>query len=276
MLSTPRERTVATIRKLRRFRLAKPGRKWPRTLQPDTVRLAYYKELDSRVLNAMRQGVVQLLLPELKAHRDADRLDGFFNNLVERIVDWFWKRVAPSDLEDLADFAARRTNDFQKNQFDRQVRTALGVDVFRHEPQLRPLVQNFVSENVALIKSLPTQYFSEIERIVTANVTSGVRHEQIAQALEERFKIADSRAKLIARDQVGKFYGQLSQTRQEALGVSRYIWRTVRDNRVRDEHRVREGLAFSWDKPPPDGIPGQAINCRCFAEPILSDIVDDL
>lgn len=271
MLSTPRERTIATIRTLRRFRLAKPVRKWPRTVQPDTVRLAYYKEIDSRILSVMQAGVAEFVLPELRT-----RFDGFFNDLIDRVVEWFWKRVAPSDLENLAEFAARRTNDFQKNQFDKQVRTALGVDVFRHEPQLRPLVTNFVAENVALIKSLPTQYFSEIERIVTANVSRGVRHEQIAKMLEERFSITQSRARLIARDQVGKFHGQLAQTRQEALGVTRYIWRTVHDNRVRIEHQKRDGVVFAWNRPPADGIPGQAVNCRCYADPILSDIVDGL
>ena len=47
-----------------------------------------------------------------------------------------------------------------------------------------------------------------------------------------------------------------------------YIWRSVRDDRSRGEHAKRHGQVFSWDNPPEDGHPGEAPNCRCWAEPI--------
>ena len=46
----------------------------------------------------------------------------------------------------------------------------------------------------------------------------------------------------------------------------RYIWRTHRDDKVRPEHAVREGLIFSFSNPPHDGNPGEQNNCRCWAE----------
>lgn len=58
------------------------------------------------------------------------------------------------------------------------------------------------------------------------------------------------------------------------LGIGEYIWRTMRDDRVRKCHRLLEGQTFSWDNPPVvddstgfRGHPGDAANCRCF--PIL-------
>ena len=55
-----------------------------------------------------------------------------------------------------------------------------------------------------------------------------------------------------------------------------YIWRTQRDERVRALHEILEGEYCEWDDPPIIGIdtggievhghPGEAWNCRCWAE----------
>jgi SPP1 gp7 family putative phage head morphogenesis protein len=47
-----------------------------------------------------------------------------------------------------------------------------------------------------------------------------------------------------------------------------YIWRTQGDDKVRFEHAVLNGKVFHMDKPPADGNPGSAYNCRCYAEPV--------
>ena len=68
----------------------------------------------------------------------------------------------------------------------------------------------------------------------------------------------------------------MTQARQMKLGIERYRWRTAGDTRVRTEHAMREGQIFSWDRPPPDGHPGQPINCRCYAEPVIEDVLKGL
>lgn len=47
-----------------------------------------------------------------------------------------------------------------------------------------------------------------------------------------------------------------------------YIWRTRGDGKVRSEHADRDGKVFDWDNPPEGGHPGEAHNCRCWAEPL--------
>lgn len=46
-----------------------------------------------------------------------------------------------------------------------------------------------------------------------------------------------------------------------------YIWRTAGDDKVRPSHAANEGRIFAWNNPPATGNPGEAINCRCSAEP---------
>lgn len=64
------------------------------------------------------------------------------------------------------------------------------------------------------------------------------------------------------------FAGLINQLRQQDLGIERYIWRSQDDAKVRDSHAEYDDQVFRWDEPPAGGHPGQAHNCRCYAEPI--------
>ncbi|MBI4383571.1 MAG: hypothetical protein HY579_06010 [Nitrospinae bacterium] len=46
----------------------------------------------------------------------------------------------------------------------------------------------------------------------------------------------------------------------------RYIWRTLKDAKVRPSHLLREGKIFEWASPPEDGHPSEAPGCRCWAQ----------
>ena len=68
---------------------------------------------------------------------------------------------------------------------------------------------------------------------------------------------------------ITSFSGLINERRQRALGIDQYIWRSRDDNKVRHEHAGHDDKVFDWDNPPETGHPGQAYNCRCFAEPYL-------
>jgi len=63
------------------------------------------------------------------------------------------------------------------------------------------------------------------------------------------------------------FAGLINQLRQEDLGIERYVWRSQDDPKVRDSHAEYDDQVFRWDDPPAGGHPGEAHNCRCYAEP---------
>lgn len=72
------------------------------------------------------------------------------------------------------------------------------------------------------------------------------------------------------------FAGLINQLRQQDLGIERYIWRSQDDAKVRDSHAEYDDQVFRWDESPAGGHPGQAHNCRCYAEPITPGSRNDV
>lgn len=141
----------------------------------------------------------------------------------------------------------------------------------------------WVRANTDLIK-IEEPIKLEIERVLDDRLKEGVRVEEIREELRERLQIPKRRAELIARDQTLKASGQLQEARQRQAGITRYVWTTSLDERVRPDHALLEGRVFSWDDPPvtnasevrmgrPErrGHPGSDFQCRCTADPVLDD-----
>ncbi len=172
---------------------------------------------------------------------------------------------------------ARTTADqisrFNRLQVFRQFKGALGVDVFATELGVNDFLEDWVSENTALIKSIPQQLHDRIGIIARNEFRQGARAEVVESKIRELFPVTRNRAILIARDQSNKLNGQITRKRQTNLGIKSYIWRTSGDDRVRPSHDDNDGEIFRWDQPPAEtGHPGQDINCRCTPEPNFEDL----
>lgn len=146
-------------------------------------------------------------------------------------------------------------------------RFGVGVDVYRSEPWLAQAQNNWVAQNSSLIKTVPQQYMARVESVIREGVLAGESPRSLAEKIRVAGGVTESRAKLIAVDQISKANAELTKHRQEDLGIKEYTWITSRDERVRELHKERNGKMFSWDKPPSDGHPGMPIRCRCHAKP---------
>jgi SPP1 gp7 family putative phage head morphogenesis protein len=188
-----------------------------------------------------------------------------------------------NELAELARTVAIETEDFNRRQVGKVFKSVIGFDLLANENFLPEKIDNFVFENVALIKNVQQEFVDQTQRTVFEGYRKGLTHKEISQKIlgnvedkegfKSRFRKAITRANLIARDQVNKLNGNLAELRQRNVGIKEYIWRTAKDARVRDTHAAREGKRFSWDDPPDGGSPGEAINCRCYAEPVFDNLI---
>jgi len=141
----------------------------------------------------------------------------------------------------------------------------------------RSELQFWAKEGISLIKktTIEKQWFEDA--LVDA-VRDGIRWETLARRLSQALDPLRGRYELIARDQIAKLNGKITQSLQTKAGCTEFIWRTTGDERVRSSHRAVNGKKFSWYEGAPNtgfyrtnGLPGQAGQCRCIAQPVAPD-----
>jgi SPP1 gp7 family putative phage head morphogenesis protein len=137
--------------------------------------------------------------------------------------------------------------------------------------------RKLMDEQVELIKSIPLKAGERAQKLSMEAVLNGERASEVAKRLIDSGKVAESDANLIARTEVARASSVLTQARATAIGSTNYVWRTSKDAAVRESHKEMEGKVERWDSPPElsdgtTGNPGTFPNCRCYPEPIFTDL----
>lgn len=137
----------------------------------------------------------------------------------------------------------------------------------------RRVVRGWIAENVGLITNMNGEQVGKLETLFLRALRDGSRSAQIQTDVSAILRGSENRARLIARDQIGKLNGQLDRQKQTAAGLDSYVWRGALDERERKKHVEREGNVYRWDRPPQGGHPGQDVQCRCSPEPNLEPLL---
>lgn len=138
-----------------------------------------------------------------------------------------------------------------------------------------------VEENVSLIKSIPQQYFKDITGSVMRSITTGRGLADLTPELQKYEGQTKRRARNIALDQTRKAYNSINKQRMQAVGVTQFEWvHSGGGQKPRESHLKMNGMIFNFATlykeqeaigiPKDDqGIPGEAINCRCTMIPVI-------
>ncbi|MFY0735630.1 minor capsid protein [Aurantimonas sp. NFXS3] len=154
------------------------------------------------------------------------------------------------------------------------VRSTIGIDLAAvvSQEDLADYLTTAAARNASLIKSLGDDAVKRVEQATYQAILQGQTAAQLRKRMTEEFGVLDSRAKLIARDQVSKLTSDLNRRRHEQAGVTSYVWMSSRDERVRERHRKLDGKEYKYGEPTgaEQGLPpGQPIQCRCVARGIV-------
>lgn len=111
---------------------------------------------------------------------------------------------------------------------------------------------------------------------VRENLASGARTDRLGKIVESEFGVSQRRARGIAESGAAAVIASFRETRYREIGVAEYIWTTSHDEKVRPDHALLDGHAFSWDNPPIANRatgdryhPGCGPNCRCHPRPVV-------
>lgn len=257
--------------------------------QVDKTTEIQYRRALLNFLAALQQDIENTLVLELQRKefeytRDSF-VDDFANSLDALKARWL---LGNEQALGLANQVVGRINKATKQRIEKAVGKAMGVNVAQlvESEGLSDAVNSSVRENVRLIRTIPAQYLDRIERIVLQETVKGRSATSIINQIREVHNVSENRARVIARDQSNKINGEITRQRQTALNIRAFRWRTVGDEAVRESHRLRNGKVYAWapefvgqrladgtvllDPTIDDiGYPGEDIQCRCIAEPII-------
>ena len=265
----------------------RPYRKPLIWLFPTAIEYEYVKRI-TKLLEQYFKDIEKLLdiyLPQIIAENESasvkqDSFADFIQALVDKIKERF--QVYSGAVKGIVSSAARSIDVWNKRQFIKIIASATKLNIVNNEIWKKEIAEAFIKRNVSLITNLSDELAHKIENVVYNGVSTSKRVQSIKKEImgtdidQGVFPSTKKRAILIARDQVGKFNGQMTMNRQKSIGILFYIWRTSVDERVRDSHKEREGKRYSWDNPPEDGHPGFPIQCRCYAEPVFDEFLEAL
>jgi len=198
-------------------------------------------------------------------------------NAIKAIIAKFarrWFKRFEDSAPIIADAYVKKMFKASNSAFRAALKDAGWAVEFKMSRAMQDALNASIAENVALIKSIPEQYLTQVEGIVMRSYASGRDLETMVKELKALYPKAENRAVLIARDQSNKANAVVVRARQLELGIEYAVWQHSHAGRVpRPDHvaahgkryKVAEGCLISGEYI----LPGEKINCRCSARSIL-------
>jgi len=231
----------------------------------------------------MRKDIREQHMPLVKSLENQYATDGYADQITQLVASLSLKYGNVTSLlaKQTAEAVVGSVASKNKKGFNASINKAVGVDLSNVlvDEGLNDFLEAQVNKNVSLIKSIPDEYFKSIETVVMNGTANGLRWEAIAREIGGIKDISSvngklqNRIKLIARNEASNINASINKRRQEQLGVEKFKWQTAQDERVRQSHAQINGNVYDWDSlPTVDGVktsPGQPINCRCIAIPVI-------
>lgn len=149
---------------------------------------------------------------------------------------------------------------------------------FKLTPAMRDVLGATVNQNVALIKSIPQQYLTQVEGIVMRSVQTGRDLGQLTSDLQTQLGVTKRRAAFIALDQNNKATAALTRARQIEAGITEAVWvhsgggRHPRPSHLKaGREKQRFDVTKGWYDPDEKKNiwPGELINCRCVSRSVI-------
>ena len=159
---------------------------------------------------------------------------------------------------------------------------AAGFTVQIHPSRvLNDTVKALIAENVSLIRSIPQQFFQQVESLVQRSIIQGRDVASLRDELQGRFGVTRNRAKLIARDQSNKAFQAIKRAENQQLGIKEGIWVHVPGTKSsRKTHMRMNGKRFKLNEGLYDSdvkrkvLPGELVACNCVYRAVIPEFGD--
>lgn len=264
-----------------------PKPKVLRPVRPNAGTEAHYRRRLYKLIAEMQDSVVYWVRASYNANEPKIAQDVLPSKALKAAVRKLarrWQRNFDDAAPKLADYYAQAAQDRSARQLQRILRDAGFSVKFKMTNTIRDVMNASIAEQVSLIRSIPSQYFTDVEGLVMRSVAKGGDMFTLAGALEQRYSVTRRRAALIARDQTNKATAVITRARQLEVGITEAVWLHSHGGKEpRPTHLANSGKRYDiskgWYDPDADGkgkgkyiFPGELINCRCVSKSIVEGL----
>lgn len=245
------------------------------------VEAKYRRQLDALV-EAMNKSVLYWITAAYRANPPAMAMDATPANALRGVMSKLARRWIKQFNEAsvvIADAFANETHEAAERTMKKTLKDAGFTVPFTQTPAMRDALASVAGENVALIKSIPSEQFTAIEGAVMRSVQAGRDLKTLQDELLTLGAKSKNRAALIARDQNNKATAVMSKARRLSLGLTQAKWRHSGGGvHPRQSHVKASDTVYDIERGCLiDGeyiMPGEKINCRCQSQAIIPGFED--
>lgn len=278
---------------------------------PHGIEKKYYRELRGffkPLTDYVAKYISENLEPLLRGDSTEIRLDAIpgesFRKMIYNLENWL--SVYMPDISNLPESSnnniimavlgetADEALAFGNKEFVKMLEKGINVNLPTSAPWWEDMKASWAEDNYTLITSNAKKYVEQINILTEQAIVNGMSPMKLKEAILKATEgLSVKHCKLLARDQMGKLNGQITQAQMEEVGLDLYVWSTSSDDRVRDSHAIMEGLLCRWDDASvcsydngktwvarPSGAidlhPGQDIQCRCVGLAFYPELVSEI
>jgi len=265
---------------------------------------SYFKPLTDYVTEYINKNMEPLIRGDSSEVRFDEIPGDSFKKMLYNLENWL--SVYMPDISDLSKNSnnnvifvglgktAQETYQFSEKDFKKTIEKGIHVDPPIAAEWWNEMKSSWAADNYTLITSNAKRYVSEINTLTEQAIVNGLSPNKLSQEIMKSTEgLSNKHCRLLARDQIGKLNGQITQAQMQEVGLDLYVWSTSMDDRVRDDHAIMEGLLCRWDDAsvcsydngktwvnrPSNAVhlhPGQDIQCRCIGLAFYPELISEV
>jgi uncharacterized protein with gpF-like domain len=257
-----------------------PKRKYTvlKPIHPNAGLEAEYRARLAKLVREMQGSYSYFLKARYRANPPAMAMDAVPARDLERELSLLGKRWQER-IDDAAPKLARWFTQRVSQRSQLALKNILkdgGISVdFVMTPAMRDVMHATMAEQVSLIKSIGSEYHTEISGMVMRSVSEGRDLASLTKELRARYGITERRANLIALSQNNLATSNFVRVRQVELGLKAKWLHSAGGKRPRPSHVANNGKlydpAIGWLDPDVNKRiwPGTLISCRCTSVSVV-------
>lgn len=193
------------------------------------------------------------------------------------------KQFSNDRIDTITQKALSKLDKKSKEEFYKRVAAKTGINVtdLIAKEGMKSTTNALVAETAQWIKTLRDDTFQKFTNNTLFAMSQGESLDTIVSQFDDVVAERKNHAKFLARNQVQNYNSITTKIRAQNLGITKAIWETAGDERVRPSHADREGKEFDLAEglySSLDGLyllPGTDYNCRCTYTMIIPEAEEE-